>query len=985
MKWFFTFSILLFSIISIAQEAIVYRSVQSAQKAFVISENNVWKVRINSYQNGWPEQIAEYTFKSLPQAQKYLATYHFLMNASNTEMQKEIELRGDSSEMIWIPKNNWNWDWELKFANWIQNDVDTDFYQKYKLKTDCADVMYSLRWIFARMNYLPAANKTMDGVWFTHRSLKNEWKDLKTNSDWSKDQRFLAGLKFIMKQSYTHTLHKDSYPIALNATAMLPGSFHLIVSGKSGHTMVIYRQLPATDGVRVIVMASTVPSAVRVLSEHMMYPAKFDPKKDSVRRMRWPVINGDKVSLVEPEKMPHYSLEQFTDNEVNVNRILNPNPNWKVEYDQAIASVLELLNQRKLAVENGFKACAPNKCAPDSSLYDQHSTPSRDLRLKQALGYLENEIAQNYQDYTIRKTDEKIFDLFNESFSLAQIFRVVNSSLFSSNPNDEIGRRWLLGSQNYARIHKEELLKSLVLRRAKIQKALKECRYIELCTPQSKNYESVNLYNEMQSVISFNEILRSYYTEEHKEFEFEQYQKMELSDGIIQKTLSEWILTLEKASTDPRSVPSMLEGDWTDLFYQFELPAKMYIQRIEKNWIVLTKENSINQMYLKKMGLQNGMLLLQSSGLCSADDKIEADNISQKWVLVLCGDEYRKINIENGQTVLTFPKSLVIDRKFTFIDGQKLVSYDSELRDKPYQYEVMKNVTVYDVEKSKTLFISQAQDQVLNIQIAQNGKFLSVSVLTGSDENQVFTEIHNYDLRSPSQSYRKSQKTRLSSTIQEWYYQNSRDLLISDSYITLSDENNAASQEWSILQTSKYRSNEFLTYSIDSERISFQKLKVIPETLQVVSEVISTYKKMSTESFNLNEDKNVGLLFEQELALLISDTPAGFQIRQSTLQNLTWKVTPDYTIKISVKNKKIDSKVYRANGDLAFSAPGQLYEMSLEFLHPEHFLYRSYEPLDSSGKLSSSRFSDQVILNNYNYSNQNGLIIYNNRVLLILK
>lgn len=985
MKWFFTFSILLFSILSNAQEALVYRSVQSAQKAFVISENNTWKVKINSYQNGWPEQLAEYTFKSLPQAQKYLTSYHFLLNASNTEIQKEIELRGDSSEMIWIPKNNWSWDWELKFAHWIQNDVDTDFYQKYTLKTDCADVMYSLRWIFARINYLPAANKTMDGVWFTHRSLKNEWKDLKTNSDWSKDQRFLAGLKFIMKQSYTHTLHKDSYPIALNATAMLPGSFHLVVAGKSGHTMVIYRQLPATDGVRVMVMASTVPSAVRVLSEHMIYPTKFDPQSSSIRRMRWPVINGEKVSLVEPEKMPHYSLEQFTENEVNVNRILNPNPNWRVEYDQAIASVVELLNQRKTAVENGFKACAPNKCAADSSLYDQHSTPSRDHRLKQAINYLENEIAQNYQDYAIRKTDEKIFNLFNESFSLAQIFRVVNSSLFSSNPNDDLGRRWLLGGQNFTRVHKEELLKSLVLRRAKIQKALKECRQIELCTPQSKNYESVNLYNELQSVISFNEILRSYYTDEHKEFEFEQYQKTELSDGKIKMTVSDWILTLEKASTDPRSAPSMLEGDWTDLFYQFELPAKISIQRIEKNWIVLTKENSIDQMYLKKIGLQNGSLLLQSSGLCSTDDKIEAENISQKWVLVLCGDVYQKINIENGQTILTFPKSLVVDRKFTFTDGQKLVFYQSEMRSKPYQYEVMKNVTVYDVEKAKTLFISNSQDEVLNIQIAQSGNYLSLSVLTGVDENQIFTVNHNYDLRNSSSSFRRSQKTQISPFIKDWYYQDTRDLLISDSYITLSDENNAATQEWSILQTSKYRSNEFLSYTIDLERISFLKLKVIPETLQVVTEVISTYKKMSTESFNLNEDKNVGFLFEQNLALLISDTPAGFQIRQSPLQNIPWKVTPQYTTKISVKNKKLDSTVYRANGDLAFSAPGQIYDMSLEFLYPEHFLYKSYEPLDSSGKLSSSRFSDQVILNNYNYSNQNGLIIYANRVLLILK
>lgn len=985
MKWFFSFSILLFSIISIAQEAIVYRSAQSAQKAFVISENNIWKVKINSYQNGWPEQLAEYTFKNLPQAQKYLADYHFLLDASQTELQKEIELRGDSSEMIWIPKNNWSWDWELKFANWIQNDVDTDFYQKYKLKTDCADVMYSLRWIFARMNYLPAANKTMDGVWFTHRSLKNEWKDLKTNSDWSKDQRFLAGLKFIMKQSYTHTLHKDSYPIALNATAMLPGSFHLVVAGKSGHTMVIYRQLPATDGVRVIVMASTVPSAVRVLSEHMIYPTKFDPQSSSIRRMRWPVINGEKVGLVEPEKMPYYSLEQFTESEVNVNRILNPKPNWKVEYDQAIASVVELLNQRKTAVENGFKACAPNKCAADSSLYDQHSTPSRDHRLKQAINYLENEIAQNYQDYTLRKTDEKIFNLFNETFSLAQIFRAVNSSLFSSNPNDELGRRWLLGSQNYARIHKEELLKSLVLRRTKIQKALKECRQIELCTPQSKNYESVNLYNEMQSVISFNEILRSYYSEEQKEVEFEQYQKTELSDGKVQMTVSDWILTLEKSSTDPRSAPSMLEGDWTDLFYQFELPAKTSINRIEKNWIVLIKENNLDQMYLKKMGLQNGILLLQSSGLCSADDKIEAENISQKWVLVLCGDTYQKINIENGQTILTFPKSLVVDRKFTFTDGQKLIFYDSEIRTKPYQYEVMKNVTVYDAEKTKTLFISQAQDEVLNIQIAQNGKFLSLSVLTGADENQIYSETHNYDLRSPSTSYRKSQKTQISQATQEWHYQDTRDIVISDSYIILSDENNVASQEWSILQTSKYRSNEFLSYSIDSERISFLKLKVTPETLQVVSEVISTYKKMSTESFNFNEDKNVGLLFEQNLAVLISDTPAGFQIKQSPLQNIPWKTSPDYTIKISAKNKKLDSSVYRANGDLAFSAPGQLYDMSLEFLYPEYFLYRSYDPLDSSGKLSSSRFSDQVLMSNYNYSNQNGLIIYNNRVVLILK
>ncbi len=985
MKLFLAIGLMFFSLVSYTQEAVVYRSGPSAQKAFVISENNIWKVKINSYKAGWPEQIAEYQFKNLGAAQKYLAQYHFLLDSNLIEAQKEKELRGDSAEMIWTPKNTWSWDWELKFANWIQNEVDTDFYQKYNLRTDCADVMYSLRWIFARMNYLPAANKTMDGLWFPHRSSKNEWKDLKTHSEWSKDQRFIAALKYIMQQSYTHTLHKDSYPIALNATSMLPGSFHLIVSGKSGHTMVVYRQFPATDGVRVMIMASTVPRAVRVLSEHMIYPSKFDPKSDSIRRMRWPIVTDQKVGLVEPEKMPYYSLEQFSDKDINVNRILNPNPNWQVEYDQALASLLELLNQRKTAVEMGFKACAPNKCATDSTLYDQHSTPSRDRRLKQALNYIESEIAQNYTDYDKRKSEEKFFDLFNEKFTLLQVSRVLNSSLFSSNPNDEMGRRWLLGVDNYPRIHKEELVKNLVLRRAKIQKALKECRSIESCSNQSKDFETYNLYTETQMALSLNQILKAYYSEEQKDAEYQQYIMTTISDGQKQMPVTNWLSLLQKSATDPRAVPSMLEGDWSELFYHLELPEKTYINRIEKNWIVLTYEYKPEMTFLKKITLEKGQLKLQSAGLCSDDDKIESENLERKWVVVLCGQEYRKVNIETGEVLMRFPQAVIGERKYFFVGGKKIVLYQTEQREKPYTYEVLKNVSVYDIEAGKVLFNSSPEDDISSVQVALNGQYLGLSLITGSDDAEVKTEIRNYDLRLPGGAYRISKKIQISQDVKEWYYRDSRDIVISDTYITVTDENQENTQTYSIVQTSQSRINEFLVINDEADRFMLLSLKILPENLQIQTEELFSYKKVNGESLTLNEARDVGVLYEQNLAFSFSETSKGFKVTQSPLQNITWKVDSSYTLKVSVENKKFVSKLYRPNGELVFTLPGQIYSLFPDFLYADHFIYASSDPLYSSAGPSSSRYLNQVLFGNYSYNITSGFVTFDGRFLLLLK
>jgi hypothetical protein len=122
------------------------------------------------------------------------------------EKNNDKSFGGKKNQYIWAAKNQWSEEWETKYSKWLQEEVTANFYQRYKIPTDCADALVGLRWIFSRINSLPVANTVADsGNLFGNFSMKKDWKKYDTAEKWNEDELFLVALDFVMNLTSTRT------------------------------------------------------------------------------------------------------------------------------------------------------------------------------------------------------------------------------------------------------------------------------------------------------------------------------------------------------------------------------------------------------------------------------------------------------------------------------------------------------------------------------------------------------------------------------------------------------------------------------------------------------------------------------------------------------------------------------------------------------------------------------------------------------------
>ena len=64
----------------------------------------------------------------------------------------------ESPLQIWNVKDRrWTVEEEVRFGKWVEKNITEDFFIRYKIPVDCADVPYAVRWIYARIAHLPAS------------------------------------------------------------------------------------------------------------------------------------------------------------------------------------------------------------------------------------------------------------------------------------------------------------------------------------------------------------------------------------------------------------------------------------------------------------------------------------------------------------------------------------------------------------------------------------------------------------------------------------------------------------------------------------------------------------------------------------------------------------------------------------------------------------------------------------------------------------
>lgn len=438
--------------------------------------------------DGWQDRTGQWVFPTEEEADRFLKERRGFSARADAEFGTDgNELRGKgpgaASErgVLWTAKAKWDLGWEEKFSQWVATDIDAQFWVRHKVATDCADALYSLRWIFARMHGLEMVSKLSgSGDYFTHRSLRDSWSRLPTAAQWHQDKRFLAALDYLLRNTYTHSLMADSYPIRIDRESVKPGVYHLDLHDRSGHTQIIHRtdENPGTL-LPFLIVQSTVPRKVRELSvSGFWYSQQPRPRKGGLLRMRWPQLSKGSFRLAAPEGMPFYSTEQYAKDFLRkegfpynqeVYLRLNPDLDFQKVVDEAYGSIRGSFRDRVQIVEDGYKACSRGACPPNSSLYDEWSTPSRDGRIGELI--LQVRMIQNTNS-TVRAPDwlqDPFLDLDGEVYSLQALIAAWTGHRYSSEPADLPDRRWGVSSSAIRDWSKSKATSALRDREAKLR------------------------------------------------------------------------------------------------------------------------------------------------------------------------------------------------------------------------------------------------------------------------------------------------------------------------------------------------------------------------------------------------------------------------------------------------------------------------------------------------------------------------------------
>jgi hypothetical protein len=363
---------------------------------------------------------------------------------------------------IWPTKNQWDLEWEKKYEFWVKTNFHADFYAENQIATDCADAAIALRWIFSRIHYLPAAQTLAgSGYLFTNEMQKDSWKNLPTHEDWRADQKFRAALNYILNNTYTHSLMKDLYPIAIRPESFRPGTVILnLYDLGTGHTEVIADV--SADGSNpepIRVLASDVPRSVRQLYDYPIQDwGKFPVRNQfGFHRFRWPVQSQSRTILKPEMQMPFFSEEQFSEafrreraslTDVIIYRLY---PNWSPDYSAFMRSLvnqtLQRLQTRVKIVSDGYEFCWQNDCTEGTAGWEAWSTPSRDraiLRLVDKINdtYSGWECDRNCRNMLLEQMDTPIVTLESGTFRFRDALSVWANGSYSSDPRDPVPVRW---------------------------------------------------------------------------------------------------------------------------------------------------------------------------------------------------------------------------------------------------------------------------------------------------------------------------------------------------------------------------------------------------------------------------------------------------------------------------------------------------------------------------------------------------------------
>ena len=356
----------------------------------------------------------------------------------------------ESPLQVWkVGDRRWTVEEEIRFGKWVEENITEDFFIRYKIPIDCADVPYAVRWIYARIAHLPAAASTKDGKLIGHWS--TGWGKLPTHPEWHKDLRFRKALLHMLSETTTRTLPLDTYPIRIDPESVIPGTAFFITeshSGVVGHVILDGRTLHPLQ-----TWEATSPVKLQKLSERDFLTTRPESAIYSgLVKFRWPIFEKGQWKYLPVREHPFYSLEQYsgsfsegyTDFVEAVAKRIDPtdyDPWSKME--KVLDYTVHYLRERVLIVLEGYQRCRKGRCPEGSTLWEIYSTPNRDGRIILLMDHLHHLVESNGLDKDVVKEMMEGFSIRIQKGQSVTFYHLYqNYPWLSSHPEDSIEARW---------------------------------------------------------------------------------------------------------------------------------------------------------------------------------------------------------------------------------------------------------------------------------------------------------------------------------------------------------------------------------------------------------------------------------------------------------------------------------------------------------------------------------------------------------------
>jgi hypothetical protein len=357
---------------------------------------------------------------------------------------------GESPDQLWqVGDRRWTAEEEHRFARWVEETITEDFFIRYKIPTDCADAVYAIRWIYARMAYLPAAATTKEGKLIGHWS--TDWKHLPTHPEWHRDERFRAALLHLLPKTWTGTLPFDTYPVRVTPDSITPGTLFLVTESHTGIIARVFRDGSQAHPLQT--WESALPVKIQKLSLRYFFSTKPEAKgRSGLVKFRWPISKNGDWTYLPVEEHPFYSEEQyapgFCENSADfvetVARRIDPTDYPPMEkMVRVIGTTIHLLRERVPMVLAGWEQCRNGGCPEASELWETHSTAGRDGMIISLMDHLSEIIESNHLDREMAKRMMETISIDISEKRSITLYHVYQSHLWLSHrPDDSIDARW---------------------------------------------------------------------------------------------------------------------------------------------------------------------------------------------------------------------------------------------------------------------------------------------------------------------------------------------------------------------------------------------------------------------------------------------------------------------------------------------------------------------------------------------------------------